>query len=207
MTSSVRSPSEQTSIAVDRKIRIVDGGERRGGLRAFLLGGLVGASAAVAALDRRRRAQRRRGRPRGLAAFESAPVLPRAARAGARGRAAGVLTGARFPGHCADLRVPVPERPHVRALPEDVRRSRRDVRDVRRRPGREAALPGGSPLQGVGLLLDRLRLEEEQGCREGRRVLVVVHREVVRQAGGEVVDRLEAQDRLGRAQARVQPAP
>jgi hypothetical protein len=48
-------------------------GERHGRLRTFLLGGLVGASAAVAALDRRRRAQRRRGRPRGLAAFESAP--------------------------------------------------------------------------------------------------------------------------------------
>ena len=47
--------------------------ERRGGVRAFLLGGLVGASAAIAALDRRRRVQRRRGRPRGLAAFESAP--------------------------------------------------------------------------------------------------------------------------------------
>jgi hypothetical protein len=51
----------------------MDGGERRGGLRAFLLGGLVGASAAIAALNRRRRVQRRRGRPRGLAAFESAP--------------------------------------------------------------------------------------------------------------------------------------
>lgn len=48
-------------------------GERRGGLRAFLIGGVVGASAAVAALDRRRRVQRRKGRPRGLAAFESAP--------------------------------------------------------------------------------------------------------------------------------------
>jgi uncharacterized membrane protein (DUF4010 family) len=48
-------------------------GERRGRLRSFLIGGLVGASATVAALDRRRRAQRRRGRPRGLAAFESAP--------------------------------------------------------------------------------------------------------------------------------------
>jgi hypothetical protein len=51
----------------------VDGGERRGGLRTFLLGGLVGASAAIAAVNRRRRAQRRRGRARGLAAFESAP--------------------------------------------------------------------------------------------------------------------------------------
>jgi hypothetical protein len=51
----------------------VDGGERRGRLRTFLLGGIVGASAAVAAVNRRRRVQRRRGRPRGLAAFESAP--------------------------------------------------------------------------------------------------------------------------------------
>jgi hypothetical protein len=51
----------------------VDGGERRGGLRTFVLGGIVGASAAVAAVARRRRLQRRRGRPRGLAAFESAP--------------------------------------------------------------------------------------------------------------------------------------
>jgi hypothetical protein len=51
----------------------MEGEQRRGGLRAFLLGGLVGASAAVAAGSRRRRLQRRRARPRGLAAFESAP--------------------------------------------------------------------------------------------------------------------------------------
>jgi hypothetical protein len=51
----------------------VDGDERRGKARTFLLGGLVGASAAIAAVNRRRRLQRRRGRPRGLAAFESAP--------------------------------------------------------------------------------------------------------------------------------------
>jgi hypothetical protein len=51
----------------------VDGDERRGRFRTFLLGGLVGASAAIAAVDRRRRAQRRRVRARGLAAFESAP--------------------------------------------------------------------------------------------------------------------------------------
>ncbi|OFW71537.1 MAG: hypothetical protein A2Y55_07220 [Actinobacteria bacterium RBG_16_68_12] len=51
----------------------MDEEQRRGGLKTFLLGGLVGASAALAAIGRRRRAQQRRGRPRGLAAFESAP--------------------------------------------------------------------------------------------------------------------------------------
>jgi hypothetical protein len=51
----------------------MDGDERRGRFRTFVLGSLVGASATIAALDRRRRVQRRRGRPRGLAAFESAP--------------------------------------------------------------------------------------------------------------------------------------
>ena len=47
--------------------------KQRGGLRSFALGGVLGASAALAAMARRRRVQRRRGRPRGLAAFESAP--------------------------------------------------------------------------------------------------------------------------------------
>jgi hypothetical protein len=51
----------------------MDGEQKRGSIRSFLLGGLVGASAVAATLDRRRRVQRRRGRPRGLAAFESAP--------------------------------------------------------------------------------------------------------------------------------------
>jgi hypothetical protein len=51
----------------------VDGEEKRRSVRSFVLGGLVGASAVVATIDRRRRIQRRRGRPRGLAAFESAP--------------------------------------------------------------------------------------------------------------------------------------
>lgn len=51
----------------------MDGERRRDSVRTFLLGGLLGASAAIAAVNRRRRIQRRRGRPRGLAAFESAP--------------------------------------------------------------------------------------------------------------------------------------
>ena len=51
----------------------MDGDERRGKLRTFALGGALGASATLAAIARRQRATRRRGRPRGLRAFESAP--------------------------------------------------------------------------------------------------------------------------------------
>jgi len=51
----------------------MDGEQRRGRFRTFVLGSLVGASATIAAINRRRRLQRRRGRARGLAAFESAP--------------------------------------------------------------------------------------------------------------------------------------
>jgi len=51
----------------------MEGDSGKGRVRSFALGGLVGASAALAAMSRRRRAAKRRGRPRGLAAFESAP--------------------------------------------------------------------------------------------------------------------------------------
>lgn len=51
----------------------MDGERERGRFRTFVLGILFGASAALAAIDRRRRLQRVRSRPRGLAAFESAP--------------------------------------------------------------------------------------------------------------------------------------
>jgi len=44
---------------------------RKSRIRTFLIGGLVGASAALAAVRRRRVAQRRS--PAGLAAFEEAP--------------------------------------------------------------------------------------------------------------------------------------
>jgi hypothetical protein len=47
---------------------------RRGKLRSFALGGLVGASAAIAAARRLRRPEtQRRTTPAGLAAFEEAP--------------------------------------------------------------------------------------------------------------------------------------
>jgi len=55
----------------------MDGDDRRGRARSFLIGGLVGASAAIAAARRRgdgaRRRPERRATPAGLAAFESAP--------------------------------------------------------------------------------------------------------------------------------------
>jgi hypothetical protein len=42
-------------------------------LRSFLLGGVLGASAAIATARRRRARARRRAEPRGLRAFEGAP--------------------------------------------------------------------------------------------------------------------------------------
>jgi hypothetical protein len=48
---------------------------RRGRLRSFLIGGLVGASAAIAAARRLRPRQRRRVSPAGLSAFEQAPCF------------------------------------------------------------------------------------------------------------------------------------
>jgi hypothetical protein len=46
---------------------------KRGRLRSFVLGGIVGASAALAAGRRRRPQGKRRQTPAGLAAFEDAP--------------------------------------------------------------------------------------------------------------------------------------
>jgi gas vesicle protein len=51
-------------------------GTKRGRMRSFLLGGLVGASAGIAAARRLRPALgQRRPRPVGLAAFEDAPCF------------------------------------------------------------------------------------------------------------------------------------
>jgi len=49
----------------------VDDDLRRSRIRTFLIGGVVGASAALAAVRRKRAVQRRT--PAGLAAFEEAP--------------------------------------------------------------------------------------------------------------------------------------
>ncbi len=51
----------------------MDGGNGRSRLRTFLLGGLVGASAVIAAARRRQTHTVVKLPPRGLAAFEEAP--------------------------------------------------------------------------------------------------------------------------------------
>jgi hypothetical protein len=51
----------------------VDDQGKRGRMRSFVLGGLVGASAALAAARRRRPQEPGRATPAGLAAFEEAP--------------------------------------------------------------------------------------------------------------------------------------
>jgi len=57
-------------------------GERRAKVRSFVIGGVLGASAAVATARRRRTATRRREdraqTPAGLAAFEGAPCFEEA---------------------------------------------------------------------------------------------------------------------------------
>jgi hypothetical protein len=57
----------------------MDGDDRRGRARSFVLGGLLGASAAIATARRRRAVTRRREQraqtPAGLAAFEDAPCF------------------------------------------------------------------------------------------------------------------------------------
>jgi hypothetical protein len=53
----------------------MDEHDRRSRTRSFLIGGLVGASAAIAAARRLRPKQRRRVTPAGLAAFEDAPCF------------------------------------------------------------------------------------------------------------------------------------
>ncbi len=53
----------------------MDEHDRRSRTRSFLIGGLVGASAAIAAARRLRPNPRRRVTPAGLAAFEDAPCF------------------------------------------------------------------------------------------------------------------------------------
>jgi hypothetical protein len=51
----------------------MDGDQKRGRLSSFVVGGLVGASATLAAARRRRQRATARRTPQGLQAFEGAP--------------------------------------------------------------------------------------------------------------------------------------
>jgi hypothetical protein len=69
----------------------VDGERRRSSFRSFLLGGLVGGAAGVAAAGRMRMRERTRRRvtPAGLAAFEQAPCYEEVVAAERRERGGG----------------------------------------------------------------------------------------------------------------------
>jgi hypothetical protein len=59
-----------------RRLEIVEDDQRRTRLRSFVIGGIVGGAAGLAAGKlRARRAQGRRAGPAGLAAFEEAPCF------------------------------------------------------------------------------------------------------------------------------------
>jgi hypothetical protein len=66
-----------TAPCLEKYNRLMDGDDKLGRARSFLIGGVVGASAALATARRRRSAARRRRErllhPAGLAAFEGAP--------------------------------------------------------------------------------------------------------------------------------------
>ncbi len=64
----------------------MDGEQTWGRLRSFLLGGLVGASAALVAATRRRKPPQPRSTPAGLAAFEDAPCYRETVEREARSR-------------------------------------------------------------------------------------------------------------------------
>jgi hypothetical protein len=64
----------------------MDGERARGRLRSFVIGGLVGASAALAAARRVRPPRERSAPPAGLAAFEDAPCYREAEEAEFRAR-------------------------------------------------------------------------------------------------------------------------
>ena len=124
ITSSVRSPKAQTTTC--RIVRSVHGRRRATRLVPHLRPRQRRRRLRSACRRaRRRRVQRRRGRPRGLAAFESAPCYLELIDAEREQSAVQDVALAFSAG--ADLRVPLPERAHVRGLPEDDRSGARRV--------------------------------------------------------------------------------
>ncbi len=127
----------------------MDGERRRGRARTFLLGGLarcVGGgrgtrSSATDPAPARPPTGARRVRERAL--------LPRVPRPRERPGGTGLPQVSTLAFAGADLRIPLPQRAHVRGLPEDERRARGGMRRLRGRAGREAALPRRRALQGL----------------------------------------------------------
>ncbi len=173
--------------------------KRRSRLRSFALGGVVGAAGDDRDRPpmRRNRGVRDGGRPCGV---RGCSVLPGDARPSCRGRrtSAGSQAATRcYPSAShADLRVQVSERAPARGVPRHERAGTDEVRRVRRRAARACASSRRRPLQGLGLLLDRLRPRPEMGQGVGlvrfleRRRLVELRLELRRWLGIELRQRL-----------------
>ena len=118
--------------------RPMDGEAKRGRARSFLLGGLVGASAAIATARRRRDvARRRRDRrlhPAGPRGVRGRALFPGAARG--RSRSGGSVASSTD----ADLRIPLSRGAHVRAVPVDDCARAREMRRLRRLAARDRPL-------------------------------------------------------------------
>ncbi len=112
---------------------------------------------------RARRPASRRSRTRRASASSSRDARARRARTGGR-RAGLARRGGWYPSASdAVLRVQVPERAPARGVPRHERAGPSEVRGLRRLAARARALPGRRPLQGLGLLLDRLRPRRQEG--------------------------------------------
>ena len=104
----------------------------------------------------------------GLAAFEDAPCfLEDHGLDGADQALSASSNSAQVPFRVhADLRVQVPERAPVRGVPRHDRAGPSEVRGLRRLAARARAASGRGPLQGLGLLLDRLRPRRRKSTKE-----------------------------------------
>src|SRR5690348_15514665 len=122
----------------------------------------------------------------------------------------------------ADLRVQVPERASARGVPRHERARTDELRGLRRGAARARPASGRRALQGLGLLLDRLRPGVAEGCEGrgwrlvllGRRILLLVGLGLVVRLGLVVIVRLwfverRRRSRLSydRACPRAQPGP
>ena len=145
--------------------------EAAGGLRTFVLGGARRRVGRVAALDRRRRRRSAGAAPERARCLRERAVLPRARSSREQTRRA---RDVRQVVHASLSPVPIYEYRCPNGHTFEVFQNMADapveaLHGLRCRAGREAPLPGRGALQGLGLLLDRLRPQRTQGRGEGRR--------------------------------------